>query len=109
MIALTRIIYPKVRIPITTALEKLGGNKARRRALKGGANAFMLNLTPAKYRERYAIYADKNKMRMHLHETAAKDLKRLIKSCGRNVCLGWGKEYALIKKQFASGCNAEEE
>ena len=108
MIALTRIIYPRARIPVTTALEKIGGNEARIAALNGGGNAFMLNLTPSQYREYYAIYDDKNKMESHLHSLqAVGELTKLIKACGRKVCRGWGTDFTLNKKNFASLCNME--
>lgn len=109
MIAFTRIIYPKVRIPITTALEKIGGNEARIRALKGGGNAFMLNLTPKKYRENYEIYPDKNKMKIHIHsKKTVRDLnENIIKLCGRRVCRGWGTDFTIDKKGFAALCDME--
>lgn len=108
MIALTRLIYPKARIPIATALEKIGGNKARIAALNGGANAFMLNLTPPQYRDYYAIYDNKNRMESHIHSVKAVDeLAKLIKSYGRNVCRGWGTDFTLNKKNFSSLCNME--
>lgn len=105
MIALARLIYPKVRIPIATALEKLGGNATRIRALKGGANAFMLNLTPPNYRKHYQIYPGKNSMAIHQHsKETVEDLTRIIKSCSRYVCKGWGVDFILNKKRFLSGC-----
>jgi biotin synthase len=107
MIALTRIIYPKVRIPITTALEKIGGNEARTKALMGGGNAFMLNLTPAKYRDYYEIYPGKNKMRSHIHsKKTVNDLNdKIIKICNRHICKGWGTDFTLDKQGFITLCN----
>lgn len=108
MIALTRLIYPKARIPIATALEKIGGNKARIAALNGGGNAFMLNLTPPQYRDSYAIYNGKNQLKSHIHSKESIDeLSGIIKSCGRKICRGWGTDFTLNKKNFASLCNME--
>ena len=109
MIALTRLIYPKARIPIATALEKIGKNKARIAALNGGGNAFMLNLTPPQYRDSYAIYNGKNQLKSHIHSKESIDeLSGIIKSCGRKICRGWGTDFTLNKKNFASLCNMEE-
>ncbi len=105
MIALTRLLYPKVRIPIATALEKLGGSEARIKALNGGGNAFMLSLTPPKYREYYQIYADKQNLEFHQNsKKSVAELAELIKSCGRNVCKGWGTDFTLDKQEFISLC-----
>jgi len=59
MIAILRLIMKSIRIPVVTALETLGGDSGRKRALQAGANALMLNLTPEKYRSLYEIYPDK--------------------------------------------------
>ncbi len=59
MIAVSRLVMPKSRIPVTTALETLDQNGARKKGLQGGANSLMFNLTPAKYRSKYKIYPKK--------------------------------------------------
>ncbi len=58
LVALIRLLLPKVLLPATTALgtiDKLG----REKALKGGANVVMPNLTPNMYREKYELYQNK--------------------------------------------------
>jgi biotin synthase len=59
MIAVSRLAMPKARIPVTTALETLDPQNARKQGLQGGANSLMFNLTPAKYRSKYRIYPNK--------------------------------------------------
>jgi len=59
MIAVSRLVMPKARIPVTTALETLDPKNARKRGLQSGANSLMFNLTPAKYRSKYKIYPNK--------------------------------------------------
>lgn len=59
MIAVTRLVMPRARIPVTTALETLDPKNARKRGLSGGANSLMFNLTPEKYRKEYKIYNNK--------------------------------------------------
>lgn len=59
MIAVSRLAMPKARIPVTSALETLDPQNARKRGLQGGANSLMFNLTPAKYRSKYRIYPNK--------------------------------------------------
>ena len=59
MIAVSRLVMPKSRIPVTTALETLDPESARKRGLQGGGNSLMFNLTPAKYRSKYKIYPNK--------------------------------------------------
>lgn len=108
MIALLRLIYPKVRIPITTALEKLGGLEVRERALLGGGNAFMLNLTPSHVRMHYEIYDGKNSTLGHIHnEESVHSLTHLITSHGRNVCKGFGKDFTLSAKDMDAYCGIQ--
>ena len=58
MVALTRLMLPKVLLPATTAL---GGLNAigREKALKVGANVMMPNISPTENREKYEIYQNK--------------------------------------------------
>jgi biotin synthase len=56
--ALLRILNPHAHIPATTAFDALepGG---RDRVMQCGANIFMPNITPAKYRQLYQLYPNK--------------------------------------------------
>lgn len=59
-IAVCRLLMPTTRIPVTTAMETLGGGEmARRQCFSAGANSVMFNLTPEKYRQNYRIYDNK--------------------------------------------------
>ncbi len=58
MIALTRILCPRVHLPATTALGSLEKDY-RIEALKAGANVLMPNFSPPEYRSRYEIYPGK--------------------------------------------------
>ena len=101
MIAVTRLVYPSVRIPITTALEVIGGNKGRDLGLKAGGNAFMLDLTPEEYRKSYEIYPGKTTLKIHQHsKEALENLKRIVERNDRKLCLGWGKNFALTPQKF---------
>jgi biotin synthase len=58
MIAVLRLLMPKINIAAATALQaidKLG----REKALKVGANVIMPNITPGKYRDDYLLYQNK--------------------------------------------------
>jgi biotin synthase len=59
VIAITRLIIPQARLPITTAMETLYGENFRQEAFLAGANSLMLNLTPEKLRDNYYIYENK--------------------------------------------------
>lgn len=58
-LALARLLCPGANIPATTALETRDVEHGRWRALAGGANVVMVNFTPWKQRQRYALYPDK--------------------------------------------------
>lgn len=58
MVALTRLLLPQANIPATTALGTLRPD-GRELALKAGANVVMPNLTPTRFRPKYALYENK--------------------------------------------------
>lgn len=58
MLALARLLLPKVLLPSTTALGTLDPT-GREKALKVGANIVMPNLSPTSQREKYELYEDK--------------------------------------------------
>ncbi len=59
VIALTRLVCPDANIPSTTALATVNNENGRELGLERGANVWMPNLTPVKYRSLYEIYPDK--------------------------------------------------
>jgi biotin synthase len=58
MVAMTRILFPKVLLPSTTALGTLIP-QGRELGLSAGANVLMPNLSPGDVRKLYALYDDK--------------------------------------------------
>jgi biotin synthase len=58
-VALTRLARPDANIPATTALATINKKNGRELGLQRGANVFMPNLTPLKYRCLYEIYPAK--------------------------------------------------
>ena len=58
-VALTRLVRPDANIPATSALATVNKRNGRELGLKRGANVFMPNLTPLKYRRLYEIYPAK--------------------------------------------------
>lgn len=57
--AISRLLMPKAKIPVTTALETIENEQGRKLGLSSGANALMFNLTPERYRSDYRIYPNK--------------------------------------------------
>ncbi|HLB05742.1 MAG TPA: [FeFe] hydrogenase H-cluster radical SAM maturase HydE [Thermodesulfobacteriota bacterium] len=57
--AISRLLMPRAKIPVTTALETIKSEEGRRLGLSSGANSLMFNLTPERYREDYRIYPNK--------------------------------------------------
>lgn len=58
MVAITRLMLPKVLLPSTTALGTLD-NLGREKAIRAGANVVMPNLSPTDVREKYELYENK--------------------------------------------------
>ncbi|MGC3999879.1 MAG: hypothetical protein QM767_21515 [Anaeromyxobacter sp.] len=59
VMALARLLRPDANIPATTAMETLDPGRGRVRALKGGANVVMPNVTEGDARRLYALYPGK--------------------------------------------------
>jgi len=59
VISILRLLMPKAKIPVTTALETIESEEGRRLGLSSGANSLMFNLTPDRYRAEYRIYPNK--------------------------------------------------
>ncbi len=59
VLAIARLLMPKTKIPVTTALETIESEEGRRLGLSSGANSLMFNLTPESYRNDYRIYPNK--------------------------------------------------
>lgn len=58
MLAITRLLLPKVLLPATTALGSISG-KGREMGIKAGANVVMPNLSPINVRDKYSLYNNK--------------------------------------------------
>ncbi len=73
LIALLRLMLPKVMLPATTALFTLSPNILKK-ALDSGANVLMINVTLKKYKNLYKLYDNKFSRK----EKTTKNLKKLI-------------------------------
>lgn len=89
VIALTRLTCPDANIPATTALATVNNENGRELGLERGANVWMPNLTPVKYRKLYEIYPDKACVG-DAAEACQACLLRRIESLGRRPGKGPG-------------------
>ncbi len=88
VLALIRILMPDTHIPATTAMGSIDGN-GRQRALCCGANVFMPNVTPPKYRKFYEIYP--NKICIDESPTDCRlCVEDMLKSLGRDIASDYG-------------------
>lgn len=81
-IARARIMYPKSRILVTTALETLDRENGARLGLLSGANSLMINVTPQDYRRKYEIYPERAGIELPLKERID-SIIQLLHSLGR--------------------------
>jgi biotin synthase len=84
VLAVTRILTGDTHLPATTATGILSP-EGRRKALLGGANVIMPDMTPDKYRPHYDLYPGRTQKGMD-----AKGAKDFILSLGRTVGRGPG-------------------
>ncbi len=87
-VALTRLLRPDANIPATTALATLNKTNGRDLGLRRGANVFMPNLTPHKYRRFYEIYPSKACITEPKNQRA--DLAGQMQAIGRHIGTGPG-------------------
>ncbi|MGM0568128.1 MAG: radical SAM protein [Elusimicrobiota bacterium] len=81
IVALTRILYPKSKILVTSAMEKLYKDMPESGLLAGG-NSLMIDVTPEHYRKKYIIYPGKEGSGDSI-EDIIKQKTRLLYSLGR--------------------------
>ena len=79
VLAITRIITRDTNLPATTALGVLDP-KARLRALMGGANVIMPDMTPLPYKKNYQIYPGKTEVSMDM-----KEIEKMVFTIGRSI------------------------
>ncbi|MBN1650738.1 MAG: [FeFe] hydrogenase H-cluster radical SAM maturase HydE [Bacteroidales bacterium] len=99
MVALLRIIMPKINIAATTAMQTIDP-QGREKAIAIGANVIMPNLTPLKYRDDYLLYNNKIGLD-ETFETQKKDLEANIQRIDHSIGYGeWGdsKHYKEKKR-----------
>lgn len=88
MIAITRLLMPRVFLPATTALGTID-ERGREKALQAGGNVVMPNITPNRYRRMYELYP--NKICLDDHPAHCRNcIGGIIASLGRTVASGPG-------------------
>lgn len=97
VMALTRLILPEINIPATTAMETLAPN-GQARALCGGANVIMPNITMTDYRKHYQLYPGKTTTGYTPDESLEKVIKK-IESLGRTVGKDCGQSKKWLREQ----------
>jgi biotin synthase len=89
MIALLRLLMPKINIAAATALQAID-KMGREKALRSGANVIMPNITPGKYRNNYKLY-DNKPCTDENPEDCTNCLQARIAKTGNEIGLGdWG-------------------
>ena len=88
-IAVLRVFNPDAHIPATTAYDAVWPHEGRNRVLQVGANVFMPNNTPVRYRKDYLLYPGKPCITEDADHCAACTLVR-IEDLGRKVGRGQG-------------------
>lgn len=89
VMALVRLACPDSNIPTTTALATVNREQGRQLGLLRGANVWMPNLTPLKYRSLYEIYPGKAKA-PDTAEVFHASLLKVLESIGRRPGKGPG-------------------
>lgn len=80
VMAVLRLALPNANIPATTALASIDSEQGQANGLRAGGNVLMPGFTPAKYREQYRIYDNKNRVDMD-------DARTTIEAAGRTHSL----------------------
>ena len=104
VIALTRLARPDANIPATTALATINRRNGRELGWQRGANVFMPNLTPRKYRRLYEIYPGKVQL-CGIGDSCNHSLTTRIRLVGRQIGVGPGGRHnheATLERSVAA-------
>lgn len=88
LIGILRIMFPRVNLPATTALQTLS-ERGRIQGVLAGANVFMPNLTPVSYRQQYSLYDNKASYALEAMENLEL-LKEMMKEIGYEIDMSRG-------------------
>ncbi len=89
MIALLRLMRPRINIASTTALQTLDP-RGREKGLMAGANVVMPNITPINYKKEYNLYEGKPGL-VDQPDQSGQLIEQIIESAGCVLALGdWG-------------------
>ena len=99
MMAVARLLCPKINLPVTTALAALDP-LGREKGWQAGGNVVMPNATPVPYKEQYELYPDKPCLGDELADCLS-CLTGRIHSVGRTVGCGPGRSIAWEERQHA--------
>jgi biotin synthase len=108
VLALTRLLCPRVNLPSTTALATLDREHGWELGLQRGANVIMVDLTPAAYRVAYEIYPAKaviGRTPEEQRENVAAMLRRLGRRPGAGA--GTSRNFAARRPPAAAECPAQ--
>lgn len=94
-LAAARLALPLVHLPATTAVRTIHP-LGRERALRGGANVIMPNMTPPAYRTNYLLYPGKTGLANTPEESFAGAVKA-VADAGCKVATGYGHALAYAK------------
>lgn len=97
VMALTRLLLPDINIPATTAMETLAPD-GQIRALNGGANVIMPNVTLTDFRQYYQLYPGKTSTGYTPDTTLQKVIDKIL-SLGRTIGSGYGQSPHWLKEQ----------
>ncbi len=97
VLALARLLCPRTNIPATTALAVLDPERGYATALTRGANVIMPNLTPARYRDDYALYPGKGET-WRENSGGEERLYAMLGDLGRVVATGPGHSPRYLER-----------
>lgn len=87
-LAVARLVLPRTHLPATTATGTIDP-QGRFKALQGGANVIMPNMTPTRYRASYRLYPGKTGTGDSPEESLAKAAGTVV-GLGRRLGVGYG-------------------
>lgn len=101
VIALLRIVNPDAHIPATTAFDAIEPHKGRQLTLQRGANVYMPNCTPLKFRSYYLLYPDKP----NVDESPEESMQAAIaRATAIDRTIGKGHGHSIHRSVYSSTC-----
>ncbi|HEY3320731.1 MAG TPA: radical SAM protein [Planctomycetota bacterium] len=109
VMAALRLLCPEISIPATAALATIGQPDALTLALRRGANALFMELTPNRNRMHYRCYPERYVLEDASHLSGESEVRQLLIQIGRHPATNGAANAVVERASVPASANSSEE